>query len=180
MPTRGSSSTVRPTPTCQTTSWPCSSHSPTTRPPTGNPWPCGRSSTPSATSAAPTHKCSPHPEISGRTPPITRHRQTPRRSRRTRTRHRRRQPQPAKPTRPTHTRRKRHPRPQQRPYPPTDPWIPHHRRGPTFRTRASTWRVADQSRHEETSAHPRQRAEGRLPHHPTAQSQSVADHARTG
>ena len=73
--------------------------------------------------------------------------------------------QPAKPTRPTHTRRKRHPRPQQRPYPPTDPWIPHHRRGPTFRTRASTWRVADQSRHEETSAHPRQRAEGRLPHH---------------
>ena len=119
-------------------------------------------------------------ERARRTPPITRHRQTPRRSRRTRTRHRRRQPQPAKPTRPTHTRRKRHPRPQQRPYPPTDPWIPHHRRGPTFRTRASTWRVADQSRHEETSAHPRQRAEGRLPHHPTAQSQSVADHARTG
>ena len=37
-----------------------------------------------------------------------------------------------------------------------------------------------QKRHEETSAHPRQRAEGRLPHHPTAQSQSVADHARTG
>ena len=119
-------------------------------------------------------------ERARRTPPITRHRQTPRRSRRTRTRHRRRQPQPAKPTRPTHTRRKRHPRPQQRPYLPTDPWIPHHRRGPTFRTRASTWRVADQSRHEETSAHPRQRAEGRLPHHPTAQSQSVADHARTG
>lgn len=68
MPMRGSSSTVRPTPTCQTTSWPCSSHSPTTRPPTGNPWPCGRSSTPSATSAAPTHKCSPHPEISGTKP----------------------------------------------------------------------------------------------------------------
>lgn len=121
-----------------------------------------------------------HDERARRTPPITRHRQTPRRSRRTRTRHRRRQPQPAKPTRPTHTRRKRHPRPQQRPHPPTDPRIPHHRRGPTFRTRASTWRVADQSRHEETSAHPRQRAEGRLPHHPTAQSQSVADHARTG
>ena len=71
MPTRGSSSTVRPTPICQTTSWPCSSHSPTTRPPTGNPWPCGRSSTPSATSAAPTHKCSPHPEIS-ETKPRTR------------------------------------------------------------------------------------------------------------
>ena len=71
MPTRGSSSTVRPTPTCQTTSWPCSSHSPTTRPPTGNPWPCGHSSTPSATSAAPTHKCSPHPEIS-ETKPRTR------------------------------------------------------------------------------------------------------------
>ena len=104
MPTRGSSSTVRPTPTCQTTSWPCSSHSPTTRPPTGNrghvgarqlhPQPRQRQ----RTSVLHTRKYRErNHERARRTPPITRHRQTPRRSRRTRTRHRRRQPQPAKP-----------------------------------------------------------------------------------
>lgn len=58
-PTPGASSTTRPTPTCQMTSSANSSRSTTTRPPTGNRWPCGRSSTPSATSATPAHAYSP-------------------------------------------------------------------------------------------------------------------------
>ena len=67
-----------------------------------------------------------------------------------------------------------------KPHHPTNPRITHHRRRPPQRARASAWRPADQSRHEETASGSGQRAAGRASYHPTTQPQRAADHAGTG
>lgn len=71
------------------------------------------------------------------------------------------------PTQPPHTLSQHHPRPRQKPHHPTNPRTAHHRRRPSQRARPPAWRVADQSRHEETAAGACQRAAGRASYHPS-------------